>query len=160
MSKSSDLQKLHEQELYEKAARYCAYQPRCTKEVVSKIKELGAPDEVALKIANKLYQEKYFNNNLFAKAYASGKIRNNHWGKVRVVLELKHKGISPEIIQNAIDEINNDEYLEILTTLAKKKIKEIKNSEKRIKFQKTLYFLANKGFEKNLAIEVLNDLLN
>ncbi len=160
MSKANDLLKQHEEFLYEKTAKYCAYQPRCSQEVLSKLKELGATEKSAEKILNDLQKENFLNDELFANSYAVGKNRNNKWGRIRISFELKRKGISEEIIYKALNSIDKEEYLATLLHLAEKKLDSLKEKDKNTVYQKVMAYVANKGYEKNLIYDVLNDLIN
>ncbi len=158
MGKYDALMSNLEQEIFDKAARFCAYQPRYSREVAEKLKQLGASQELANKISNKLREHNYYNDSDFANSFATGKNRNNHWGKVKIFLELKYRGIDETTINLAVNKIDNDDYLQILTKLAEKKLSEIKVSDKIMKFQKALQFLIGKGYEKDIAIRILKDL--
>lgn len=160
MSKADDLLKKHEEFLFEKAAKYCAYQPRCTNEVMTKLKQLGANEKSAYKIILSLKNEGFINDELFAEYFAVGKNRNNHWGKFRIIFELKRKGLTDDIINKALESIDHLEYNSILERLAEKKINSVKDDDKNIIFQKTMAYLVNKGFEKEMAYSVLNKLIN
>ncbi|MBS4014145.1 MAG: RecX family transcriptional regulator [Bacteroidetes bacterium] len=158
MGKSDALKSNLEQELFDKVARFCAYQPRYSREVVEKLKQFGANQQLANKISNKLQEYNYFNDSDFAHSFAIGKNRNNHWGKVKILLELKYRGIDESVIKSAIDKIDDDDYQQILTKIAGKKLSEIKVADKKLKFQKALQYLIGKGYENDISIRILKDL--
>ena len=68
---------------------YCAYQERCHKDVKSKLKEMKMIPEAIDNILVHLIEQKYLNEERFAKAFVRGKFRIKKWGKSRLVRELK-----------------------------------------------------------------------
>ncbi len=140
--------------------RYCQYQPRCHKEVRNKLYELGCTTpEVEEQIID-LIQTGLLNEENYARAIARGKFRMKQWGRRKIVEQLKMQQVSDYCIKKALTEIDEDEYLETLKTLAEKKLKELK-SEKNIftRKQKIYRYLVQKGYESGLAGETINDIL-
>jgi regulatory protein len=137
-----------------KIARFCAWRERCTKETKEKLFALGATSEQAEQLISWLQQENYLNNKRFSLAFASGKLKNNHWGKLKITVELKVRNIDDLLIREAIDSLDHDEYERIAFSLGRKKWNEIKANDIYLKKQKTAAFLAGKGFENDLAWRV------
>lgn len=140
--------------------RYCHYQPRCHKEVRNKLYELGCTTpEVEEQIID-LIQTGLLNEENYARAIARGKFRMKQWGRRKIVEQLKMQQVSDYCIKKALTEIDEDEYLATLKTLAEKKLKELK-SEKNIftRKQKIYRYLVQKGYESGLAGETINEIL-
>lgn len=138
-----------------KAERFCAYQERCSHEVKQKMKDLGADEKTTAKIIASLIEDEYLNDERFAKLFASGKFRIKRWGKNKIRAELRMKKISDNFISNALDAIDQEEYLKTIQHLIKRKAREVKNPELRIKNQKIVMFLLSRGFESELIWKVL-----
>ncbi|MBO6881940.1 MAG: RecX family transcriptional regulator, partial [Winogradskyella sp.] len=68
------------QEATAKMEHYCAYQERCHKEVVDKLKSMKMIPEAIDQIVGHLIQENYLNEERFAKAFARGKFQIKKWG--------------------------------------------------------------------------------
>ncbi|MGK0127682.1 MAG: regulatory protein, partial [Candidatus Azotimanducaceae bacterium] len=71
--------------------RYCVYQDRCHKEVISKLYDCNMIPETHDIIIVHLIQHDFLNEERFSKSYARGKFRIKKWGKVRIVRELKFR---------------------------------------------------------------------
>ena len=113
-------------EATKKLEYYCAYQERCHKEVVKKLREMRMIPQVIDQIVAHLIQENYLNEERFARAFARGKFRIKKWGRIRIVSELKQRAISKYNIKAALSEIDEDDYLMAFNQLAEKRIEEIK----------------------------------
>lgn len=145
-------------EAQNKLENYCAYQERCHKEIVEKLRGMNMiPQAIDLIIVH-LIDNKYLNEERFACSFARGKHRIKHWGKIRIVNELKFRKISQYNITTALKEITAEEYNLTFHALADRQwpnIREINAVKKRKKF---CDFLLRKGFESNLIYEKVKDL--
>jgi regulatory protein len=139
----------------EKGMSWCAYQERCQQEVRDKLYEWGLWPDAVENIIAELITQNFLNEERFAKAYAGGKFRIKHWGRVKIKLELKKRKISEYCIRKGMQEIDEDDYLLALKKVISgyaKKIKE-KNSLKK-KYQ-VIRYAQSRGFEQDLIWEVV-----
>lgn len=132
---------------------FCAYRERCPKEVRQKLKELGISAADAEQIFEVLQDDGFFNEERFALAYAGGKFRINHWGRVRIRQELRMRDIAPDLIQKALESIDEAAYLGILQQLLEKKRLQYKNDGQAR--EKTAASLLRSGFEQELVFKYL-----
>ena len=72
------------------------------------------------RIIVQLITDNFLNEERFACSYARGKHRIKHWGKIRIVNELKFRKISTTLIKIALKEINDSDYFELFDELADK----------------------------------------
>lgn len=145
-------------EATKKLEYYCAYQDRCHKEVVGKLKSHGMIAEAIDHIITHLIKEDYLNEERFAKSFARGKFRVKKWGKNRIIRELKFREISRYNIQAAMKEISDAEYLATLDDLAKKRIAEIKEKHPLKRKKKLADYLLYRGWENHLVYEKVAEL--
>lgn len=132
--------------------RYCAYQERCHKEVVSKLKEMRMiPDAIDL-IIHELLKDGYLNETRFAKSFARGKFANKKWGRNRIVRELKMRDISKYNITLALKEITEEDYLTTFEKLSQKRWLQLENQTSlQIKKKKMADYLFYRGWESHLV---------
>ena len=142
-----------------KLESYCAYQERCHKEVVGKLKEMRMVSTAIDHIITHLIQEGYLNEERFAKSFARGKFQIKKWGRNRIVNELKLRDISKFNITSALKEIPENEYLEALHQLAKKRVMEIKETHTLKRKKKLADYLLYRGWESHLVYEKIKELI-
>ena len=147
------------EEATRKLESYCAYQDRCHKEVVTKLQGLGMIPLAIDTIVSHLIQENYLNEERFAKSFARGKFNIKKWGKKRIVAELKVRDISKYNIQSDQNEIDKNQYLKTLDSLAKKRLKQIKDTDTQKKKKKLADYLLYRGWESHLVYEKVNELV-
>jgi regulatory protein len=138
---------------------YCKYQERCHSETRNKLYELGfGTDEVERQLSE-LIEAGALNEERFAKAYARGRFRMKHWGRQKIVQQLRLKKVSEYCIRKGLAEIDGEEYITVLTGLARKKAVELKK-EKNIftKKGKIYRFLVQKGYEQDLVLGTIKEI--
>ncbi|MFI5221776.1 MAG: regulatory protein RecX [Bacteroidia bacterium] len=150
-------EKLTPQQALLKAANYCAYQERCHEEVREKLGEWGIYGNDREEIILQLIQQNYLNEERFAKAFAGGKFRTKHWGRIKITLELKARNVTDYCINKAMKEIPGDEYSKVLNELAEEKFRSEKDRNVLVKRNKTAQFLIGKGFEPEMVWDVLRN---
>ena len=146
-------------EATKKIKRYCAYQERCHKEVVEKLKGFGMLPKTIDHIVANLIEENYLNEERFAKSFARGKFRIKKWGKNRIINELRFRNISRFNIQTALREIPESDYLTTLDALAKKRLGEIKENHPQKRRKKLADYLVYRGWENHLIHEKISELI-
>lgn len=130
-----------------KIQRYCAYQERCTAEVVTKLKKLGALESDINKLINDLKNSSFLNEERFAISFAESKFHQKKWGLKKISSHLFQKGISKEVIDKAISSISSEEISGTLALLYEKKWMALSNETDPFKRkQKTLRYLLSKGY--------------
>lgn len=144
-------------EAIQKLEYYCAYQERCHNEVVEKLKSLKMSSHETDEIVVHLIQNNFLNEERFACSFARGKHNIKHWGKIRIVNELKFRNISKYNIDKALKEIPQHIYLENFHNLAERNWESITETNLNKKKKKFCDYLLRKGFESNLVFEKLKE---
>ncbi|MBN4070536.1 RecX family transcriptional regulator [Olleya sp. AH-315-F22] len=146
-------------EAKKKLEYYCAYQERCHKEVTQMLKDMSMIPQAIDVIIVHLLQHNFLNEERFAKTFVSGKFKIKKWGKHRLTLELKRKGIGKVNINQALSEIGNAEYIEVFNDLAEKRAILIKETNKFKKKKKLVDYLLYRGWESHLVYDKANELI-
>ncbi|MFD1161441.1 regulatory protein RecX [Hwangdonia seohaensis] len=147
------------QEATSKLEHYCAYQERCHQEVRQKLESMHMIPEAIDVIIVHLLKHNYLNEARFAKTFVSGKFRIKRWGRRRLTFELKKKDISKVNINQALNAIENEEYIEVFNSLAEKKVNTIKETNVFKKRKKLIDYLLYRGWESALVYEKANELI-
>ena len=106
-----------------------------------------------------LIEEDYLNESRFAKTFVRGKFRIKKWGKMRLMAELKKRGLSKLTIKQAINEIPEAEYIAVFSALAEKRLKELDSRNAMVKKRKLADYLLYRGWESSLVYDKVNELI-
>ena len=142
--------------ILKKVLRYCAYQDRCVQEVRKKLATFDMPDSEKEKILKLLVEEGYLDDERYASTFVRSKIHLKKWGVNKIRMALKMKGISDEIISNALSEIDPEIYREeLIKVLKSKKINETDPYKRKAKLAQ---YAMQKGYEPSLVWDTLKSL--
>jgi regulatory protein len=144
-----------QQYILNKIRGFCAFQERCIQDVQEKLREWKVGQKSAEKIIEHLIAENYLNEERFARSFAGGKFRINHWGKTKIIYELERRQVPDLFIQIGLQEIDDDEYEEALKDILQRKNREIKEKDPFKRKQKLIAYAAQKGYDYGLIRQVL-----
>jgi len=147
-------------EALKKLEHYCAYQERCHQEVEKKLREYFLIPEAQEKIIIHLISENYLNETRFAQSFSRGKFNIKHWGKLRIVRELKQRRISEYNIKKGLQEIEENIYLNSFHELAERKWEYLSNEPPQKAKQKLINYLQYRGWESHLIFDKISELTN
>ena len=146
-------------EATKKLEGYCAYQDRCHKEVISKLRDMNMIPQAIDLIVGHLIKENYLNEERFSRSFARGKFNIKKWGKNRIVNELKQRDISKYNINMALEELEPKEYLKTFNALAKKRFAEIREKDLQKRRKKLADYLLYRGWESGIVYEKVYELV-
>ena len=105
-----------------------------------------------------LKKERYVDDARYAVAYVRDKYRFNQWGRIKISQALKMKHIDSQSISLALQEIDEEEYLSILTSLLRKKKKSVKANNEYERNGKILRFAASHGYEMDTILHCMEQM--
>ena len=140
-----------------RVADLCARSEQCRHEVREKLMRWGIGTADTEKIIARLEQERYIDDSRYARAYVADKFRFAGWGKRKIALMLRSKRIASDSINDALDQIDDDEYfdaaLRTLRSRCRGQLPETREDAARI-----LRFGAQRGFETDILFKALRTL--
>jgi len=144
----------------ERIKNYCALQDRCQWDVLGKMREWGLQQATKDHILEILINDKYVDEERYAESFCRGKFRIKNWGKRKITNELKRKQISIICINIGLQEIDDNDYNQVLEKLFHKKNATLKDKNHFIRKTKIANFLIQRGFESNLVWDKIRELSN
>ena len=135
-----------EQEAYLQLAALCAQAEHCQQEMRDKMKRWEIDETVQNRIIARLVKERYIDDERYARAFVKDKIRYNKWGRRKVEQALWLKRIHEDIRKCVLDEVDDEEYLNVLRPLLKQKRKTTKAQNDYELNQKLIRFALGRGF--------------
>lgn len=145
-------------EAKQRAGRFCAFRERSPQEVIDKLAKWGVADKLAIKVVGELMDMGYLDEQRFANAYCNDKFEFNSWGKNKIVASIHSHRLSQTVIENALTRIDPEKYERRLLELGQNKWVRLEKESPMKRKQKTVAFLASKGFELDLIWRVIEKL--
>lgn len=138
----------------------CARCEQAEGDLRKKLHDWGVSSSDADYIITRLQQERYLDNERFARAYCRDKLRFNGWGRIKIAFMLKGKGIEQEYIDAALSEIDEEQYATILNDVLIAKVKTLKDKEPEQARASLLRFAASRGFEPTLFYPAVSQIVS
>ena len=145
------------EEIKQKLVNYCVYQDRCHSEGEQKMRDFLLIPEAKDEIFLYLIKENYLNEERFTRSYIRGKFYIKHWGRTKIKMNLKQKGITEKLISKSMDEIDADDYEKAINKIYEDYFSKQKGLKEYQKKSKTIRYLISKGFEYELVWNVINN---
>lgn len=141
--------------ILEKIRHWCAASEHCSRDVVIKLQQLHFPSDKVEDALATLRKEGFINDERFARAFVRGKFHNLKWGRQKIVNELRARGLDKSLIDQAMEEIQEEEYCSILGKEINKKLRSIKNKDFLSQKAALLRFASSRGYEFSLVSRIL-----
>ena len=146
-------------QVLDKMAKYCAYQERCLKDVVDKMKAFDLNEDDKKEILNYLIDNRFVDNERFVRSFVRGKVNQSGWGVNKIRFHLLQKGIEKSIIDEALQGLGDENYRQRLCDILKSKLKTVKAENDFEKRRKLAAYAIQKGFEPNLVFTLVKEII-
>lgn len=146
---------LSESTALNKAAAYCTLCERCISEVKTKLITWGVDSVTQQRIIERLMNEKFIDESRYCHAFVNDKLRFNRWGRIKISAALREKHLPHELIATALEEIDEEEYIQTLHNVIATKRKELHGNDDYTTKQKLLRHAASRGFEPSLIMQTI-----
>ncbi len=145
-------------EALQKGAAYCALSEKCEQDVTEKLQHFDMSSLDCKKVIAQLRQDDFINDERFCNYYVRDKFRFNRWGKIKIAHMLTNKKLPEEIIQKALNTIDEGEYEETLYNILETKLKTLTYKFEYERQGKLFRFAQSRGFEYDITSRVLKRL--
>jgi len=141
-----------------KAQTLCSRQEKCEYDIIQKLYDWKVEKSLHQRIIKTLKDENYINHERYTSCFVRDKLTFNKWGKVKIRYALLQKNISEKEIEIALNEIDEQEYEQILKEELLKKLKSLKETDEYIVKSKLLQYALSKGFENGKVFDMVSEI--
>lgn len=137
----------------------CARSEQCEGEIRRKLRLWQIGEEDANTIVRSLRRRRFVDDSRYAGAFVRDKYRFARWGRRKIELALRQKRVDADIIAEALDEIDEDEYTEVLRQLIVLKSKSLGDMDAYEARNRLFRFAVSRGFETTIASRIISKVL-
>lgn len=145
-----------EQEALITLTALCASSEHCSQEMLDKMTRWQLPEEEQARVMDYLVKNNYIDEERFTHAFVMDKIRYNKWGRRKIEQALWQKRIPKDIQTKILDEIDENEYLNVLRPLLKSKRRCIQAKNDYELNMKLIKFALSRGFTFELIRQCID----
>ena len=135
------------EQAYLRATADCARAECCRHDLMQRMLRGGLSREDIESVLDRLEDEGYVCSQRYAQAYAHDKLRYERWGRQKIRQGLAAKRIAEADIRNALDELDEAEYREILGEVVQRKMATTTAESDYVRNQKVARYAISRGFE-------------
>lgn len=143
---------------FQKALSYLDRQLRTTQEVRTYLVQKGVSSQLVPEILARLAQLQVLDDAAFSESYVRTMMRLSDKGPRMIAQQLKAKGISETLIQQALTLFTESEQMVIATKICEKAIGRYQDKSAREAMQKMQTLLYQKGFDATVIEVVLQEI--
>lgn len=165
--KEQKSKRLSPDEAFVRLASYCASAERAPQELRQRMQRWELDEDLQEAILDRLSREGFLSEERYARAFVHDKHRFNGWGPRRLQYELRRKGIAPEEITAALEQLaaeaeeaeEEGEESRLVQLLRAKKRSIPQGLERRKVYDRLMRFGLYRGYDSYEVSEVVRSLL-
>ena len=148
-----------EKVVFQKLSAICARAEHCQHDMLEKMRQWSVDQEVQARVMERLLKERYVDDERFARAFVHDKVKYNQWGRRNVEQALWLKHIDEHVARNALDEIEENDYLSVLRPMLKQKRKSLLSGKALSDYElnvKLMKWAMGRGFTMDVIKQCIN----
>ena len=132
-------------QLMAKAEAYCAAAEHCRYDVQQKLQQWEATPEQVEQVLCHLQEHKYLDDERYCHAFVHDKLLYQGWGRMKMRAQLQAKHLSSNAIKQALEDIDEQAYQEVLQKVLASKKRSLKGNDPLLR-EKLIRFCMQRGF--------------
>ncbi len=136
------------------AAKLLGFCDRSEKEIREKILKKGYSEAECEEAIAFCRTYGYLDDERFATHFTHDAVNLKKFGKARIKMELRHKGINEEVIDSALEEVGDEK--EMLKEEMQRRFSNLDFSDKKVK-NKVFGYFARRGFKTRDILYAMNE---
>ena len=145
-----------EQEALQKLSALCARAEHSSGEMLEKMRRWQLSEDVRERVLDRLIDEKFVDDERFARLFVREKIRFDRWGRRKIEQALYQKGVASDISRRVLDEVDDEAYVAELKKLIAAKRRSVQaESDYEMRAKLTKYALG-RGFDYNVIRQCID----
>jgi len=143
---------------YDLAVKYISVKYRSCFEVHEYLLNKEVDKIVIHDVIEKLKEQKYLDDFVFAKAFVNDRIKFSNNGPYKIKRELEERKISNSIIEDVLNVFDSSLEKDKLSKLVPKYVKTVRNKSYSMMKNKVCDYFVNLGYNKSIVIDLLSDI--
>ena len=162
-SGNNELINSEEQELLKAksdALRLLSFSARSADELRARLKRKKYTDALINRVIEGFQKQGLIDDAKFAKLFAESRVYSRPTGKRQLEMDLKKKGLAPELVRQTIADLKDYDEKGMVRELARKRLKGMTGVSKEKKRARLFGFLKRRGFGSEAIFSVMDELFS
>ncbi len=131
--------------------------PRSRKQLADTLARRGCDPQVAQEVLDRLEEVGLIDDREFAESYVRSRQTTRGLGRRALAAELRGKGVSSDIVADAVESVDPDAERERAEALVAKKLRSMRGLDAAVRARRLAGMLARKGYPADLAWSVIRE---
>ena len=140
------------------ALRQLDQAPRTRKQLADKMASKNVPEDIAITVLDRLTEVGLIDDLAYAHMLVRSRTATKGLARRALRQELRQKGVSDDFAAIALEAVTDDDELHMATELVAKKLRNMANLDKQVRYRRLAGLLARKGYGSTTIGRVLADL--
>ena len=146
-----------ETEALNRLTALCAAGEHCQHDLTTRMARWGIDDAAQARIMAHLVDNRYVDDERYARAFVNDKVKYDKWGPRKIDLALQQKGIDETLRRQVLDDVEPERFLSVLRTLLANKRRSLRAASAYERNGKLMRFAAGRGFTIDQVRQCLDD---
>ena len=146
-----------EEQALQKLATLCSHSEHSSGEMREKMRRWQLPDDAQERVLERLIAERFIDDARFARLFVRARLRFASWGERKISMALHQKGIDEATAREALDEVAEDEWTDVLRKVIAAKRRVTKASSDYDLRVKLMRHALSRGFSMQQIERCLDD---
>jgi regulatory protein len=134
-------------------------QPRTRAELAAALSKRNIPDDAASAVLDRFGEVGLIDDAAFARAWVETRQRGRGLGKSALAGELRRKGVDKEVVQEALEQVDDESSLEAARQLVARKLVSTRGVPAPARARRLVGMLARRGHPAGVAYRVVREAL-
>lgn len=135
--------------------RLCARSEKSSGDAMRLMRTWGVPEGERQGVLQKLIDQRFIDDRRYAEAYTREKSSLAGWGRKKIALQLRAKGVVREIVDEVLASLDSDEQAERLVDKLQRKLRSTKAASEYELRGKLLRYALSLGYDYDMALDAI-----
>ncbi|MBO5672565.1 MAG: RecX family transcriptional regulator [Alistipes sp.] len=135
--------------------RLCARSEKSSGDAMRLMRTWRVPEEECQGVLQKLIDQRFIDDRRYAEAYTREKSSLAGWGRKKIALQLRAKGVVREIVDEVLASLDSDEQAERLADKLQRKLRSTKAASEYELRGKLLRYALSLGYDYDMALDAI-----
>lgn len=140
--------------------RLCARSEKSSGDALRLMRTWEVAEGARQSVLQKLIDQRFIDDRRYAEAYTREKSSLAGWGKRKIALQLRQKGVSRDIVDEVIASLNTDEQSERLADKLRRKMRSTKAASQYELRGKLLRYALSLGYDYDMATSAIDGIIS
>lgn len=140
--------------------RLCARSEKSSGDALRLMRTWEVAEGARQSVLQKLIDQRFIDDRRYAEAYTREKSSLAGWGKRKIALQLRQKGVSRDIVDEVLASLNTDEQSERLADKLRRKMRSTKAANQYELRGKLLRYALSLGYDYDMATSAIDGIIS